>query len=168
MEYEVEYLTEWPPPKDDHCVSRLKDTATEDPPASAANQTTTFPPSKRPKREPQSVQTEQRKSTHNAALTGAGWKKDSLAEAVEDKSEDQKLHLSRDELHLVRSHYSVTADVLLARWWKTKSSSSPPTLSGLSGCDEEGILSAVHSNNGPQSQIYHISRYTCTPSHLPT
>lgn len=64
--------------------------------------------------------------------------------------------LTSEEIRIVHSHYSVSADVLLARWWKV--TSLLVTEDYISTLDEESIVSVIKSNAGPQTQLYHISR----------
>ena len=64
--------------------------------------------------------------------------------------------LTPEEMRIVRSHHSVTADVLLARWWKTVSTLAADCASDFT--EENNILSVIRSNIGPQSQLFNISR----------
>ena len=78
---------------------------------------------------------------------------------------DLQQQLSPEELCIVECDYSVSADALLARWWKMMSTKSAGhTASGaVLGLaekeEEERIVSMIMSNAGPQTQLYHISRY---------
>ena len=155
---DVQYVSEWPPPEDNR-TSPQKDTTVEDPPTSTADgDGIAFPPSKRAKHERSkqfNVNHHDTSVRANAVPTGSRWNEESL---FEESVEDLKLRLSPDELRLVHSRHSVSTDVLLARWWKTRMMSSAPVSSQSSNSSEEGILSAIKSTKGPQSQIYHISR----------
>ena len=133
MEGEVEYLSEWPPaPQGSACVVDASSSSVEISP----------PSSKRPKSK-WDTPTESMTPFDSAPPT----------EAVDPATSMELEHrLTSEEMRIVHSHHSITADVLLARWWKTTS-----TLATDCASDEK-IVSVIRSNVGPQSQLYNISR----------
>lgn len=83
-----------------------------------------------------------------------------LVEPVEMRSECEKIlqKLSSDEISIVNSDYTLSSDVLLARWWKmTLKMGGSADLEA--NTQEQRVLSLIKSNTAPQSQLYHISRY---------
>ena len=79
----------------------------------------------------------------------------------EKSSADLEQQLSPEELHIVRCDYSVSADALLARWWKMMRSAAGH-MTGTAGPAEEESLRVTFiakSNAAPQTQLYHIARY---------
>ena len=72
--------------------------------------------------------------------------------------------LSPEELHIVHCDYSVSADALLARWWKIMMSKrSADYMAGmglLAEEEEKRVVFIIKSNAGAQTQLHHISRYS--------
>ena len=143
MEGVVEYLSTWPPPessinnKGALCSAELS--------SLSANICLESPPPKRLRYELE----------HEA-----DGRVESLNFSEDDSYVEELQHqLSLEELHTVHCHYSVSADALLARWWKVTSK-----LEHTSASHDERVVSLnIKSNVGPQTQLYHISRYQLIP-----
>ena len=136
----MEYLSAWPPPESRPRLENSENllTAFEESSFSATIASGSPPPLKRFKYE-------------------QGY---SLGEEFVDLQQ----RLSPEELRIVECDYSVSADGLLARWWKMMSTKSAGHISGAglgpAEEEEERIVSMIKSNTGPQTQLYHISRYS--------
>ena len=149
----IQYVSEWPPPEDSH-TSQEKDTTVQDPTDSTVDWSAS-PPTKRRKHEPSEQYNFLPSSTATACTNAVPRRKrENVTQFAKERIEELKLRLSPDELRLVHTHYSISADVLLARWWKMGRERER--------CSEDSsnevILSAIKSTSEPQSQIYHISR----------
>lgn len=158
-EVEVEYLSEWPPPseRDSDATGSLESRPTCD-----GSMVPVTSQAKRAKLEllNSHVVHATKKVRHESTLKINGVVPSDQKEVEELTSKQLDYQgLNSDEMHIVHSHYSVKADVLLARWWKANGLKLDIT-AGLAGdLREERILSLIKSNTGPQSQLYHISRY---------
>ena len=155
MERKVEFLASWPPPESSSSLEgnpwKAKAFFSSDTNSSEA------PPSKRLKRQSE------------AQLSTGKLKLDQSSKFNHNASCEEELEqkLSADELHIVRCHHSVTVDALLARWWKMVAlRESQMVLVQAAATEqivqakEEKVMSLIKANSGPQTQLYHISRYT--------
>jgi hypothetical protein len=152
----VEYLDAWPPPENRLRVENSDNLLlpSESSSLSATISSGSPPPLKRLKYEP-------------ASPCGGGPDSES-SNCIEKHSFGEKFcvnlqkQLSREDLHIVHCDYSVSADALLARWWKMTMSqrSAADHMTGTAGpAEEERVVFIIKSNAGPQTQVYHISRY---------
>ena len=102
---------------------------------------------------------------HNLALScdRGGLTDCTIKYSFEEKSSvDLEQQFSPEELHIVRCDYSVSADALLARWWKmmTSKRSAAGHITGTADpVEEERVEFITKSNAAPQTQLYHIARY---------
>ena len=154
MEEDAEYLTAWPPPGNGPKLDNSENlsTATEVSSLSDTIASGSSPPLKRFKYE---------------HITGV-----SLARPLNPESNCSKnsagfcvelqQQLSPEELRdIVQCDYSVSADALLARWWKiVMSKKAAGHLCEARPAEEERVACIVNSNAGPQTKLYHISRYS--------
>ena len=155
MEEDAEYLTAWPPPGNGPRLDNSEElsTAIEVSSLSDTIASGSPPPLKRFKYE------------HIAGV--------SLARPLNSQSSCSKnsagfcvelqQQLSPEELHdIVQCDYSVSADALLARWWKivmSKKATDRPLVARPTA-EEERVVLIINSNAGPQTKLYHISRYS--------
>ena len=155
----MEYLSEWPPPSE-------IDSGTTGPLESISNtcgdSEIALPSCKRPKLELSngaSVYAKKHDEIGRESLKSKGTIIPSDQEEGEVLSSNQLQGLSSEEIHIAHSQHSVKADILLARWWKAVGSKLDISADSAANSGEENILSLIKSNTGPQSQLYHISRY---------
>ena len=146
MEEDVEYLSTWPPParlEEAPLVSELNSQ-----PATIVS-AVSLPPPKRFKHELEYEASERLgldKSTCCHSENGS------------PAREELQQQLSPEELHIVHCDCSVSADALLARWWKMASKKSEHNVPWVDA-QEERVVSVIKSSaTGPQTQLYHISR----------
>ena len=146
----MEYLSAWPPPESRPRRENSENAAFKESSLSATIASESPPPLKR-------------------------FKYDSEPSCCSDKYSfgeefvDLQRQLSPEELRIVECDYSVSADALLARWWKMISMSMRSSGLHMSGAglgpaeeeeEEKRVVSMIKSNAEPQTQLYHISRYS--------
>ena len=158
MEKDVEYLDTWPPhaPETRLSVDKSdkKNTLLIPSESSSLSATTSSGSSPQAKR-----------FKHDLAVScDRGGLTDCIIKySFEEKSSvDLEQQLSTEELHIVRCDYSVSADALLARWWKmmmSKRSAAGHMTRTAGPAEEERVEFIAKSNAAPQTQLYHISRY---------
>ena len=144
MDNDVEYLSEWPPSEGSIETVRVA--------VGTACTSLSPPPSKRQKHELQNVEFAEMK--HKSRLSESGHSNTVLS------SEELRQRLSSEEIRIVHSHHSISADALLARWWKITAKAEHGNLSTYTTDYQhnETIVSVIKSNAGPQTQLFHISR----------
>ena len=145
MECVIEYLSVWPPPES----SKLK----ESPLAAEVSSLSDTIPS-----EPRSPPPKRLKHELEGGADELTLDKSSCPDETDSHVEELEHRLSVEELHIVHCHFSVSGDALVARWWKTTSKSEHRMAQSESR--DQRVVSVIKSNAGPQTQLYHISRYT--------
>ena len=154
----MEYLSAWPPPESRPRLENSENllTAPEESSFSATIASGSPPPLKRFKYELGCDRTVSFDSVSSRC---------SEKYSFEEEFVDLQQRLSPEELRIVECDYSVSADALLARWWKMMSTKSTGHMSGVGLApaeEEERVMSMIKSNAGPQTQLYHISRYSAS------